>query len=486
LEITQIPTDHLVPRTFNAHSQLRDIDELAATIAYLGILQPLIVVPIDSEDGQERYMINAGHRRQAAAAQLGLETVPCVVARDRDEAEQIMVMIAENLPRQELTASEEAAAYEQLALLDWEPTRIATVTGRSVEHVQSSLALRKLPDAVQQAADAGQMDLAAAASLTEFADDPKVLDRILKKADSHWGIEHAISDERRKRDRKDESARLKAQLTLDGVTVTGKPAGIGYTGTAVHAADLLDADGNPVDPEQVKTKSGFAAYVDTEGYYSSPRVVVYCYDPAAYGYTPRSGTQAANTAEREQRQALREAREAALEAAAEVRWSFLRERYGTAKTAKPLARQALHALVTTSLRLPGGREAELAATLAGAEVHDLPANASIDRLQRAAVARWIAYQEGNLRSAAWNGYNALAADAVAYLDQLLADGYALAEIEQDVYDAATEQIALAAAQEEADAEDDEDEDDLEEDEGEDEDDEAFESDEVDTTTLVAA
>jgi ParB/RepB/Spo0J family partition protein len=477
LEITQIPTGHLVPRTFNAHSQLRDIDELAATIAYLGILQPLIVVPIESEDGGERWMINAGHRRHAAASQLGLETVPCVIAHDRDEADQLMVMIAENLPRQELTATEEAAAYEQLALLDWEPARIAKATGRTVEHVQSALALRKLPDAVQQAADAGQMDLAQAASLAEFAGDQAVIDRILKKSgDNPWGIEHAINDERHKKDRKDQTAKLKAQLTLEGVTVTGKPQGIGYEGTAMRAVDLLDANGNPVDAEQVKTDPGFAAYVDP--LVSTPTAVIYCADPAAYGYKPRPGTQAASKAEREERLAAQDARKEALNAATEVRWAFLKAHYGTAKSAKPLARDALHAVVTTNLRLPGFPESDLAESLAGTRIDQLPKNAGLERINRAAVAKWIADQESNLRSAAWNSYASFE-QALDYLDRLIADGYALAEVEQEVYDAVAERLALQAATEEADEEDD--------DEDDDESDGDFDdAEDLDTSELVPA
>ncbi|WP_199042653.1 ParB/RepB/Spo0J family partition protein [Glycomyces salinus] len=435
MEITHIPTSQLIPHKNNAHSELRGIDELAATVEYLGIIEPLVVLPAD-DDG--RHTIIAGHRRHAAATQVGLETVPCIVAADRDAADQIVIMLVENLHRDDLTPTEEAKAYEQLALLDWEPERIAKATGRDLERVRHSLTLRKLPDPVQQAADAEQIDLAAAAALTEFAHDPKALERIMKKGGGHWGYKHAIADEQARQATKDRIERLKAELVLAGVKVTARPTFVSEGGTAMRAEHLVDANGDPVDVEAVKTEPRFAAYISRD--YYTPAAVVYCADPTAAGLRPAPDTYEAARAEREARHTEIEARRAAWESATGVRHEFLTGRFATAKAAKGLFRPALRDLAGSHMSMPAHDVRDLADAICGCPIDDLPENAGLDRLTRATVARWLADAEDNLRVAAFGRWGDFQR-ALAYLDLLVAEGYELAEIESEIHRAITEALA---------------------------------------------
>ena len=191
-------------------------------------------------------------------------TVPCVVVDDPGAADQLVTMLVENLHRDDLTVLEEAQTYQQLALLDWEPKRIAQATGRDLDRVQQSLTLHKLPEQVQQAAHTGQVDLISAAALTEFAHDPKVIERIMKKASGHWSVQHLIAEERHRQQTKDTLDRLKAELVLAGVKVTPRPKFLTEGGTAVPLHHLVDADGNPVDADAVKSEPGFAAYINRD------------------------------------------------------------------------------------------------------------------------------------------------------------------------------------------------------------------------------
>lgn len=433
MEISHIPTEQLIPHESNAHTELRNIDELAQTVEHLGIIEPLVVLPV-GEDGT--HTIIAGHRRHAAAAQVGLETVPCIVAADRDAADQIVIMLVENLCRDDLTVTEEARAYEQLALLDWEPERIAKATGRDLERVRHSLTLRKLPEPVQQAADAEQIDLVSAAALTEFAHDPKALERIMKKGLGHWGYRHAIADEQRRQSAKDQVERIKAELVLAGVKVTARPKFVSEGGTAVRAEHLVDADGQPVDVEALKTQPGFAAYINRD---YTPTAVVYCADPEAAGLRPAPDTYEAASAEREARNAELEARRAAWEAATGVRCEFLTGRFATARAAKRLFRPALRDLAGTRMSMPGHDLRDLADALCGCPIDDLPANAGLDRLTRATVARWLADAEDNLRAAAFGRWSDFER-ARAYLDLLVAEGYELADIEVQLHQSITEAL----------------------------------------------
>ena len=59
----------------------------------------------------------AGHRRLAAAAQAGHESVPCLIREDLDAAGQVVAMLVENIHRQDITAAEEVRGLAQLARL---------------------------------------------------------------------------------------------------------------------------------------------------------------------------------------------------------------------------------------------------------------------------------------------------------------------------------------------------------------------------------
>ena len=84
-----------------------DVAGLAATIAERGLLQPLGVVAA----GGGRYRVVYGGRRRAAAIQLGLERVPCIVL-DADDPDLLLRQLIENVQRQDLNDVEQARAYD--------------------------------------------------------------------------------------------------------------------------------------------------------------------------------------------------------------------------------------------------------------------------------------------------------------------------------------------------------------------------------------
>src|SRR5215470_17818896 len=99
---------YLDPRLLEADPQgvredQGDVAGLAATIAEQGLLQPLGVVPA----GPGRYRVVYGNRRRAAAVQLGLERVPCILL-DADDSHMLIQQLTENLQRQDLNDLEKA------------------------------------------------------------------------------------------------------------------------------------------------------------------------------------------------------------------------------------------------------------------------------------------------------------------------------------------------------------------------------------------
>jgi len=101
------------------------MDEMAASIAELGIVEPLIVAPPFSAKGRKtswRYTLIAGQRRLVGAVAAELTTVPCMVRHDLDTpAKQLLVMQIENDHRKGLRVTEQADGYQALFELDMAP-----------------------------------------------------------------------------------------------------------------------------------------------------------------------------------------------------------------------------------------------------------------------------------------------------------------------------------------------------------------------------
>lgn len=117
------------------------LDELAESIRQQGIIQPLLVRPL--EDG-ERYQIVAGERRWRAAARAGLSEVP-VFVRAMDEREAMAAALIENLQREDLNPVEEAQALQALReTLGITQEELASRLGKSRPAVANALRLLQL------------------------------------------------------------------------------------------------------------------------------------------------------------------------------------------------------------------------------------------------------------------------------------------------------------------------------------------------------
>lgn len=167
-----MPLDVLRPHPANPRKDLGDLTELADSIRAHGVRQNLLVVPDPDEPGAYRLVI--GHRRAAAARLADLSTVPTVVDHDLSPADQLELMLLENLQRSDLTAVEEADGYQGLLDLGVDVATIATRTGRSETTVRSRLRLVPLPEAARQAIHTHTATLDDVARLTQFEDDPQV------------------------------------------------------------------------------------------------------------------------------------------------------------------------------------------------------------------------------------------------------------------------------------------------------------------------
>ncbi len=145
--------------------------ELAASIARQGVLQPIVVRPLDSE----RYEIVAGERRWRAAAQAGLAQLPAVV-RAVDEQTALAIALIENIQRENLAPLEEAGALhrlqEEFGLTHQD---VADAVGKSRTTVTNLLRLLELGAEVRGLLDAGRLDMGHARALLGLKGDTQVL-----------------------------------------------------------------------------------------------------------------------------------------------------------------------------------------------------------------------------------------------------------------------------------------------------------------------
>lgn len=149
-----------------------DLDELSASIAEKGVLQPLIVRR-DPEDAK-LYQIVAGERRWRAAQKARLHEVP-VLIREFDDTEALEVAIVENIQRANLNAIEEAMGYRQLMdKFGHTQEKLAEALGKSRSHIANLLRILNLPEAIVDMVRDGKLSAGHARALVT-ADAPEAL-----------------------------------------------------------------------------------------------------------------------------------------------------------------------------------------------------------------------------------------------------------------------------------------------------------------------
>lgn len=148
-QIVRIPVTAIIPNRFQPRQVFDEtgIAELAATIADHGLLQPIVL----REYEPQKYEIIAGERRLRAISSLHWADVPAIIQK-MDDGETASMALIENLQRQDLTAIEEARAYQELMELNQlTQSALAKELGKSQSLVANKLRLLKLAQPVQTA-----------------------------------------------------------------------------------------------------------------------------------------------------------------------------------------------------------------------------------------------------------------------------------------------------------------------------------------------
>ena len=175
IDVHQLKRGAYQPRRFIDE---QDLQELAASIQKHGVMQPIVIRPIDDEECA--YEIIAGERRWRAAKLAGLTEIPAIV---RDLTDQVAIALAliENIQRQDLNPIDQALAlqrfHEEFGLSHQE---IADTVGKARTTVSNLLRLLSLADEIKDFMQQGQLDMGhARAILTLKAKDQMQIAKIV-------------------------------------------------------------------------------------------------------------------------------------------------------------------------------------------------------------------------------------------------------------------------------------------------------------------
>lgn len=156
------------------------IRELAESIEEHGLIQPILVRPLDNG----MYQIVAGERRWRALRMLGWQDkeIP-VVIKELDDEETAKIALVENVLREDLNPIDEAKAYNELIeKYDMTQESVAKLVGKARSSVTNSLRILKLPENVVTMVRDGDLSAGAAKALLPLTDEEQITELALKSS----------------------------------------------------------------------------------------------------------------------------------------------------------------------------------------------------------------------------------------------------------------------------------------------------------------
>ncbi|MFM9898923.1 ParB/RepB/Spo0J family partition protein [Sphingorhabdus sp.] len=167
------------------------LDELAASIAKHGIIQPIIVRPF-----QGGYQIVAGERRWRAAQRAQVHDIPAII-RSFDDSETLEIALLENIQRQDLNPIEEAEAYKKLTeLFGHSAAELAELVHKSRSHVANMMRLLDLPPTLRDLVTEEKLSMGHARALLGSDNAVQLAMLVIKNGLSVRATEALVQQER--------------------------------------------------------------------------------------------------------------------------------------------------------------------------------------------------------------------------------------------------------------------------------------------------
>lgn len=239
VKVVKVPIDSIFPNPYQPRKTFDDaaLEDLSASIAQYGVLQPLLVSPAD--DG--RYMLIAGERRLRASKMAQLTEVPVIISEYTSQQIAEIALI-ENLQREDLHYLEEAEGYEKL-MNQFHITQeaMAARVGKKQSTIANKLRLLRLSAPVRKVlVDAGLSERHARA-LLKLPDDAKRLEALETIVAKNYSVRQTEEYINKLIDGKKEEKR-KRMVIVNDVRI--------YLNSIKQVVDAVKTAGIPVEMEQ--------------------------------------------------------------------------------------------------------------------------------------------------------------------------------------------------------------------------------------------
>jgi ParB family chromosome partitioning protein len=166
-EIIKVNIDDLRPNPYQPRKVFDEdaLKELSESIKEHGVFQPIII-----KKSIKGYEIIAGERRVKASKLAGKKEIPAII-RDFNDTQMMEIALLENLQRENLTAIEEAQAYQKLQeTLSLTQEELAKRIGKSRSHITNMLGLLSLPQIIQDDVNNKKITMGHARVLSKLED----------------------------------------------------------------------------------------------------------------------------------------------------------------------------------------------------------------------------------------------------------------------------------------------------------------------------
>ena len=436
----------------NKRSDLGDLTGITATVAALGVIQPVVVRP----DG-ERLTLLTGQRRRAAAIAAGRPAIPAILRADLAGLPiGVALALVENDHRKSMTTAERARSYQQMRLDGFSLAKITEITGTKRAEINQAVAVGRSELAVA-ATERYDLTLEQALALAEFDTDREAVKELVSAAKTRPGQwDHVLRRLRDDRDAKAAHDAAAAHLTAAGIRVIDEddlPEG------ARMLAGLLESDDGPsLNPEVHRSCPGHAEAVHP---FDPKRTVAYCLDPTGNGHVvsnpsrrspagstttqPRGECGKLSEEEKAERRRVMEGNKA-WRAARQVRQQFLKDLLARRTPAKTTLRFVTETILAHPARVGDGDDTLIADLLRLSSDHrktgfgrsaglTAAARATDARLPLILLAQIAADAETALHDHTWR--ETRPAVAARWLAWLASVGYTLSDIETQVVAAGT-------------------------------------------------
>jgi ParB family chromosome partitioning protein len=252
----RIPIAAIAPHPLNPRGRVTGgVDELAASIRELGVLEPVVAVTMQAFTTARpalaeqipsgvNWVLIAGERRLAAAALAGLTEIPAM-SGDHLIADglDIEAMVVENIQRENLTPLQEARAFQTLTADGLSQRTIAKRVGRNQSHIARRLSLLRLPDdALTQIAD-GTLAISDALILASVEQGITEQAWALMRQhdiDAHRAVARAIGERDRERQHAEVVTSAREKAAAEGTPLLKHTAG--QPSPTTEAYQLADDD----------------------------------------------------------------------------------------------------------------------------------------------------------------------------------------------------------------------------------------------------